>query len=330
MKKLAKLMALVLVVGLILMACSSPVPGTQGTANNNEGGGLTIGATFMDMSNPYFVQFAAGFEAQAAAEGHTAIVVDGAGDASRQVTAIENFIAQGVDAIVVGPIDPNAVVDVVARAREAGIAVLSVNQPTDGAQGFFLSDEYNFGFYAGMLGAEWINQKLDGVAEVALIIDPTMEAMVDRGQGAEDAIRQLAPGAEIVAIQGGSLTGTIAAANAEAILLANPNVNVIVTINDTAALAVVEVVRTLGLASDLFYVGGLDATAEAIASMQEEGSIFRASVDIAPYASGREIIRLVEQIIADGEMNPQTVFFDMIPVTQVGFDVPGGVSVADR
>ena len=338
MKKLTKALALLLAAGMLLTGCTTTTPGTGGdaqadqpnTGDSGQNETLTIGATFMDMSNPYFVQLAAGFEEQCKAQGYKSLIVDGAGDAGAQVSALENFITQKVDAIVLGPVDQNACVDVVTKAKAAGIAVLGVNQPTDGCDGYYLSDEYNYGYYAGTCAAAWVNQKLGGKADVALIVDPSMEAMVDRSKGCEDAVRKLAPGANIVSIQGGSLDGTKAAANAEAILQANPDVKVIQTINDTAAIAVVEVVKTMNKATDDFYVGGLDATEEAIAAMKDPSSIFRASVDIAPYDSGKEIVKLCEQILKDGKLDPETVYFDMTPVTQVGFTMEGGISVADK
>lgn len=331
------LIAAVLSLAILMAGCSG---GTQsapkdtakdtGSSTQESAKTLTIGATFMDMSNPYFVQFAGGFEDECKEKGYKALVVDGGGDASTQVTAIENFITQKVDAIVVGPVDQNACIDVVARAKEAGIAVLGVNQPTEGCDGYLLSNEYEYGYYAGSCAAAWINQKLGGKAEVALIVDPSMESLVDRGQGCEDAVRELAPEAEIVSIQGGSLDGTEAAANAETILQTHPNVKVIQTINDTAAIAVVEVVKTMNKDTEDFYVGGLDATDEAIAAMKDPTSIFRASVDIAPYASGKQIVSLCEEILEKGKLDPETIYFDMIPVTQEGFSMEGGVSASDK
>ncbi len=289
---------------------------------------LKIGATFMDLSNPYFVQFVAGLEDEVAERGYEVTVVDGAGDAVSQVAAVENFIVQGVDVICLGPVDQNSVVDVIQKAEDAGIKVIGCHQPAEGCDGYFIADEYNYGYLAGTCAAEWINQKLGGSAQVALIVDPSMEALVDRSTGCEDAIRELAPDAEIVSIQGGSLDGAEAAANAETILQAYPDVQVIATINDVAGLAVMEVARTHNKFTDDFFICGLDATDEAIAAMKEEGSPYRATVDIAPYESGQQLVDLVEDVMENGKLDPETIYFPMIPVYQEGFEIPGGVSVA--
>ena len=58
------------------------------------------------------------------------------GDAAEQVNQIRHFIEQGVDVIVVVPIDPAPLRDVVAEAKEAGIPVISYDRlisdtPTD-------------------------------------------------------------------------------------------------------------------------------------------------------------------------------------------------------
>lgn len=56
--------------------------------------------------------------------GYEVIIHDGKADAANQVTAFENFIAQGVDAIIVSPIDEQALIPSVEAAHEAGIPSL--------------------------------------------------------------------------------------------------------------------------------------------------------------------------------------------------------------
>ena len=61
------------------------------------------------------------------------VIVDGptTADAAQQVTMLENYIAQGVDAICVAPNDPQAMTTVLKSAKDKGILVLDWDTQAD-------------------------------------------------------------------------------------------------------------------------------------------------------------------------------------------------------
>jgi len=81
---------------------------------------------------PYFQSTNEGAQACAEDLGIT-VIYDGptTADAAAQVTMLENYIAQGVDAIVVGPNDPEAMTSVLKKAKDAGILVLDWDTQAD-------------------------------------------------------------------------------------------------------------------------------------------------------------------------------------------------------
>lgn len=81
---------------------------------------------------PYFTQTGEG-AAQAGEDYGVDVVYTGPtkADAAEQVKMIEDLINQGVDAICVAPNDPNAVVPVLKKAKDAGILVLDWDTPVD-------------------------------------------------------------------------------------------------------------------------------------------------------------------------------------------------------
>ncbi|MEG1012532.1 MAG: substrate-binding domain-containing protein, partial [Ruthenibacterium sp.] len=83
------------------------------------------------------------------------------------------------------------------------------------------------------------------------------------------------------------------------ILQSNPNVEVLVCVNDAGALGAYEVVMAANKASDKWYIGGLDAAAEALAKIKE-GGIYRATVDIQPLKSGKSFVDTAVKVLESG------------------------------
>ena len=87
---------------------------------------------------------------------------------------------------------------------------------------------------------------------------------------------------------------------AENVLTANPQVNVITTCDDYGGIGAYEAVVGMGMASDTFGIFAADATAEGIAKMKEEGSVYRSSISIFPYDCGYEMAYAMYEYIQAG------------------------------
>jgi ribose transport system substrate-binding protein len=301
------------VVLIVLLVSGTLWAGGQSEAQA-EDDGLTFAFSIMILDNPYFIAVRDGFEDRAEELGITTIVNDAQYDSARQFSQMENYIANGVDAIALAPIDQRSVVDVVQRAKDAGIVVVSEAQPIENADANIIVNDYDYGYTMGSNTARWINEELGGTGKVALIVQDNVESVIQRGNGIEDAIREQAPGAEIIARQTGD-TPEQAFAIAETLLQAHPDLEVIQCVNDSSALGAHEAVQNMGRASNRFYVGGADATAEALAKMREDGSVFRSTVDIDPYGTGRLVVDKMYEYVTEGVKN-ETIYFDMIPIWQ--------------
>lgn len=226
------------------------------------------------------------------------VIHDGKADIANQVTAFENFIAQGLDGIIVSPIDQKALVPSLEAAHKAGIKVISGNQEVEGSDAFITVPEYEFGFTIGEHAGKWIVEKLGGKAKVAIFDYPELESIIARGDGIAEGILSVAPDAEIVARQSAN-NPEKGMANMENILQSNPDVEVLVGVNDAGVLGGYEAVMAAKKSSDRFYIGGLDAAPEAISKIKE-GGIYRATVDIQPYESGKLFVDTALRVLNDG------------------------------
>ncbi|MCU1407772.1 MAG: sugar transporter substrate-binding protein, partial [Glaciihabitans sp.] len=117
-------------------------------------------------------------------------VAEGTNDASLQISQVEGFINDKVDAIVLLPTDGAALTDVATKAMEAGIPVINVDREfssTFAARATVLGDNYGMGVSAGTYICGEVGDKPDAVvAEIAGI--DSLPLTQERSQGFADAL----------------------------------------------------------------------------------------------------------------------------------------------
>jgi ribose transport system substrate-binding protein len=278
---------------------------------------LKIGFTVANLANTYFVDLSEGLKARATELGYDVTIHDGKGDAVQQVNAIENFITQKLDVIVISPVDDKALEPVVKKAKETGIVVISSNQNVSGSDAFLTVPEYAYGMSIGEVAGKWIAEKLNGTAEVAIIDYPELKVIIDRAKGIKDGILKHAPNAKIVANQSANTVEKGMRAM-ETILQAHPNVKVVAAVNDAGALGVYEVVKAAKKDTPDFFIGGLDATQEALKKIKE-GGMYRSTIDIDPSGMGKQIVDTALKVIKDGPIT-EPIAVNMITITPENVD----------
>src|SRR6188508_1703314 len=75
-----------------------------------------VGIKLGSLGNPFFVALAKGAEAKA-----------------KEINQIDNFVASGVDLILLNAADPKAIISAVKRAQQAGVVVVGVDVAAAGA-----------------------------------------------------------------------------------------------------------------------------------------------------------------------------------------------------
>src|SRR5437870_12499703 len=95
----------------------------------------SIGISLGSLGNPFFVALSKGaeFEAKKTNPNVKITTVGFEYDLGKQVTQIDNFIAAGVDLILLNPGDPKASGPATKKAQAAGTVVLSVDPAGAGA-----------------------------------------------------------------------------------------------------------------------------------------------------------------------------------------------------
>lgn len=269
-------------------------------AGKKEEGMIKVGFSILDLTNPYWNTQVRGAQDKAKEYGIELIVHDGQSDPAREIVALENWITQGVDGIMISAIDSKACEPYVKRAQEKGIPVVAAIHPLEGTDAWLKLDEYKFGYMSGLAAGKWIKEKLGGEAKFAILAYDELKHVIDRSDGIRDGILEIAPNAKLVARQDAYLPD-MGMKVIEAVLQAHPDLKVIQGINDSGALGAYEAVRASGKDTPDFYVGGNDATLEALEKIKE-GGIYRCSVDISPYQSGQLEVDIMMKLINGEEV----------------------------
>lgn len=208
---------------------AAALPHTAAAQEND----YTICFVTFSLQIEYFQQTVEGGERAAEELGVELIVFDPQADASRQVTLVEDCIARQVDAIVLDPIESGSLMGPIEQAAEAGIPMVTLDTRIDhpnilsliGVEQYETSREfgrYVAGYIAGAMGGE---------ATIGLMI-ASSEVQIARRDGFVDAIEAVLPNVEIAAEGDGRNILERATAEAENMLTANPDIDVIYATGD--------------------------------------------------------------------------------------------------
>lgn len=220
-------------------------------------------------------------------------VAEGTNDVNVQISQIEGFINDGVDAIVLLPFDGGALTDVATKAMEAGIPVINVDREFSSpfaSRATVLGDNYGMGVSAGTYICERLGDNPDAVvAEIAGI--DSLPLTQDRSQGFADALEDC--GLDVdnrvaadFTVQGGEQ----AAAN---LLQAAPQIDAIWNHDDDQGVGVLAAIENAGR-DEFFLVGGA-GSANMMREIQDDASVVEATVvyPSTQAADGIKLARLV-------------------------------------
>lgn len=145
MRRAVAPLAAVAAIVLSVTACGSS--SSSSTAVSDAHGGKKIGIVFgQDMVSRWkFDQ--QGFVDQVKALGDTPVVVSAQSDAQKQRSLVENMLTQGVDAMVITPVDINTAAQLFKMAKDAGVPTVDYNfvVPNSGADYVIARDAREFG-----------------------------------------------------------------------------------------------------------------------------------------------------------------------------------------
>jgi len=192
-------------------------------------------------------------------------------DVARQVAAAEDFMAQGVDVLIITPVNEDGVVQLLRRAGEEGMPVVLEGNPVRGMTTMVAICDYDTGYHAGVAAGNHAAEHLGGEARVMNVGLPLLSATVLRSMGFMDGLQTVIPDAEMVHdLDGGGNPDRSLEVSAAA-LAQNADINIIYGINDSSAQGGLQAWKASGREQDDLLVVGTGGEGLAfIAAMQTE------------------------------------------------------------
>lgn len=323
-KKLAVLLAAVMTAGSVMTGCGSssktdeaPISSAASEQVEAEAGndqaeeasgeastdkGYKIGFSAYAMQQEWYQNISAGAEAEAKALGITLDVVDADTNATTQLESIENFITQGVDAIIISPVEAESLAPVVEEAESKGIKVICESNMIEGAETVVGISNYEAAYSVGSYFADYCST--NSIEPKLLILGyESLENCRQRVEGFKAGMDDKGLKYEVLTeIDGGFREVSLNVATDA--FTAHPEINAVFGINDDSTIGAVEAAEALGM--DLEGICAITYGLEGIAgrSALYEGGAYKFALASFPEAVG---VSCVDAAVAaiEGESLPE-------------------------
>jgi ribose transport system substrate-binding protein len=220
-----------------------------------------IGLVMKSLANEFFKDMEEGAVKHAQERGDLTLVPVGMHsetDIDTQISAIENFITQKVDAIVVAPADSRALVPPLARAIKAGIIVINIDVALDEAAKKQAGVDLAFVGPDNRAGAKMsgdVLAKALGTGGKVVIIEgnPGADNAQQRKRGFDESVKE----GKLDLVDSRTAHWETEEANSvfSNILTAHPDVQGVMAANDSMALGVVKAIDASGKSGKIKVVG---------------------------------------------------------------------------
>ncbi len=293
-----KLMIVVMVMVLVLTGCGAK-------ANGDE---IKVGFSISTLSNPFFTTMADAATEKAEELGVDLTIVDAQDDSAKQMTDLEDLVVQGVDVIIINPVDSDAIVTSVETLNEKQIPVITVDRMANG--GNITSHIASDNVLGGKLAGEYAKELLGGKGNVVILEGvPGASATIERGKGFEE---EIAGSLNVIDKKVANFDRVEALSVMEDLISAHgKDIQLVFAHNDEMALGAQEALRSAGM--DDVYVIGFDATDDAKESIKE--GQMDATIEQQPSLMGKTAIETSVKV-AKGEEVEKVIPVDVTLVNK--------------
>lgn len=248
----------------------------------------------------FFNQMNEGAQQAADAAGAELVIFNANNDSAAQNSAIETYVTEGVDGLIVVAIDVNGVMPAVEQADAAGIPVVAVDAilPEGGPQKAQVGVD---NAQAGADMAAYVNKfasGMDGAMQLGVVGALNSAIQNVRKDGFVDALEKV----EVIATVDGQNVQDIALSAAENLMTANPGMNAIYATGEPALVGAIAAVESQGRQKDVT-VFGWDLTAQAIDGI--DAGYVEAVVQQSPAGMGAAAVDALVALTSGGAVDMQ-------------------------
>ncbi|WP_418264623.1 substrate-binding domain-containing protein [Flavobacterium faecale] len=265
--------------------------------------GLKIGYCTPSLDAPYYQALLTSIKETTEANGMEFLSADGQGDINKQIAACEDLITKGVDALLLNPKDPDALVGVTQVAKKAGIPVFIIDSSISPSADYVTTIQSN-NLANGELAGEWVAKKFGAKKMKIALLSGNAGNPVGktRKQGllqgiTEEQLRSL--GYIDLNVKTQMYTDWTYAGGMKAmedVLVAHPDVNVVITESDVCVLGAIKAIAQAGKTNDILIVAAADGQKEAIKYIMDT-NFYGCTAMNSPVQIGKNAVEAAVQYI---------------------------------
>ena len=324
--------ASVILMGLGLTTCqtgtgterSATGPAEQDTTNViAQLSGLKVGYSTPSLNAPFYVVLSKYIQRYTESHGMAFTMADGQDDIIKQITSMEDLVTSGVEILILNPLDHKALVPAVNAIAGSGVPVFIVDSQIDSDADYITSVQASNEGNGELIG-EWVVHELGNIdIRVALIsgsqgnpVGREKRLGFVRGFTETQLMTQGSSDLRIVSHGWGNWTHIGGLEAMEDILVAHPEINLLVAENDAMGMGALKAIHESGKSGDIMVVG-FDGQKEAY-ELIKKGE-FNATALNSP----KELARLVVEALVryyQGEQVDKIIHTPAVLITKDNVD----------
>ena len=297
---------------------------TTAVENNINLTNIKVGYCTPSLNAPFYVVLSQYIQKSAEGFGMKFVSADGQDDIIKQITSVEDLTAAGVNVLILNPLDHKALVPAVNAAVKSGVKVFIVDSYIDPTANYITSIQANNEGNGELIG-EWIVNKMGKTKIKAALISGSQGNPIGRekrlgfirGFSETQLISQGNADLTIVAQGWGNWTNNGGLKAMEDILVANPDINLLVAENDAMGMGALKAINESGKAADITVVG-FDGQKEAY-ELIKEGK-FGATAINSPEELARLVVEAVVKYLNGEKQIDKVIFTPAVLVTKDNVD----------
>ena len=228
---------------------------------------LKVGFSELAIDGAWRITQVESMESEAAARGYDFVMTNAELDPEKQVSDVEDLLAQGVDFLFIAALDMEAIVPALDAAKAKGVPVILIDRQANGVWGedFLTTIISDYRLQGRMVGS-WLEENIEGdIKIVELTVKPGGSDARDRAAGLRDIVDS-ADNMEVVVSQNANGSRSEAQNVLQNIIQSTGgDFNVVFTQCDNMALGAILALKTAGMnpGTDVKIIS-VDGMAEAV------------------------------------------------------------------
>lgn len=279
--------------------------GEVGYESQKDLSNIKVGYCTPSLDASFYVALENAVKTSVQAYGMQYLTTDGQADIAKQVIAVEDLLAKGVDILILNPMDPQALTPMVKMATERGVPVFIVDSYIEEAAPYVsavVADNQKNGEILG----EWVIKNIKSELNIAIIsgnqgnpVGREKRLGFIRGLADNQLHSTSKVNFKVVAQGWGSWTNNGGLKAMEDILVAHPYINVLFAENDAMAMGALKAIREMNL-QDKITIVGFDGQKDAYELLQK--GQYGATAQNSPSILGKTVVETVAKYLNGEEL----------------------------